>query len=142
MATLKPRITITLEPHVHEVLRRLSAAGGQSMSSLVTDFLDVAVPPMERMVVVLEEAARMPHKAREELRASVERAEATLLPALAAAADQTDLFIADATKAVRSGRASPAQRVKRGAPKGDSTPVPVTRGLGIKTAAKKGTKNG
>lgn len=108
------------------------------MSSLVTEFLDVAVPPMERMVVVLEQAAAMPHQTREELRASVERAEAKLLPALVAAAEQTDLFLAEAAKAVRSGRAQPAQRAARGAPKGEVTPVAVTRGSGSRKRTQKG----
>ena len=141
MSTLKPRITITLDPHVHEVLRRLSAAGGDSMSALVTGFLDVAIPPMERMVVILEKAKGMPERTKEEVRASLLRAEAKLLPAIAAATEQNDLFLAEvleAANAAGAGRsAARTGRVRSALP-----PVPVTRGVGQTKKGQKGGKSG
>lgn len=95
MPTVKPRITITLEPHSHEVLSRLSAASRQSMASIVTEILDTAIPSLERVVVVLERAANASQEVRDGVAAAVERAERELMPTLLAAAGQSDLFLAD-----------------------------------------------
>jgi hypothetical protein len=105
------------------------------MSSLVTNFLDVAIGPMERMVVVLEQAKHAPEKARAGLADAVARAEHKLLPALNDALAQQDIFLSEAAEAMkpataraavpRSGTAierRPAGRV--------STPVPLTGGSG------------
>jgi hypothetical protein len=131
MSTTKPRITITLEPQVYEVLRRLSAASGDSMSAIVTNFLDVAVPPMERMVVIMEQAKAIPDEAKESLRGAILRAEAQVLPAAAAVIDQADLFLADALSIAREAvpRGAATHRAER-SPEALTTPVPVTRGSG------------
>lgn len=134
MPTAKPRITITLEPHAYETLSRLSAAGGESMSSIVTQFVDLALPSLERVVLVLERARAAPQEARDGLVAAVERAERELMPAIEAALDQGDLFLAQVAAA---STPAPAQRgraaVALPSPKAAaavSTPVPVTRGSG------------
>jgi hypothetical protein len=136
MPTEKPRITISMEPHAYEVVRRLSAASGESMSRVVTQFLDVAVAPMERMVVVLEQAKAMPKETTEAVRASILRAEAKLLPkVMANIVEQNDLFLAEWAKpalAEGAGEAEPRTRPK----KRPSTPVPVTRGSGPRKVAK------
>jgi hypothetical protein len=151
MPTEKPRITITLEKRVYEVLRRLSAASGESMSSCVTQFLDVAIAPMERMVVVLEQAKVAPRETKEAVRASILRAEAKLLPGvIAAAVEQNDMFLAEwspeaieAREAILAGERRKAEGPKAAAerrpqaPERLVTPVPVTRGSGLRKAAKK-----
>ena len=139
MATLKPRITITLEPHVHEVLRRLSAAGGESMSAIVTSFLDVAVPPMERMVVIMEQAKTLPAETMEEVRGSILRAEAKLLPSVMALIDQSDLFFSEVGE-VTGPREAGAKRTELAARKA-LPPVPVTRGVGRTKQAKPGVNH-
>jgi hypothetical protein len=147
MPTAKPRITITLEPRTHEVLARLSAAGGDSMSALVTQFVDLAVPSMERLVVVLERARAAPEETRAGLAAAIDRAERNLMPALQAAVDQRDLFLADLeSKTGREAAAAgaPAQRGRRASRAGGgkgSTPVPVTRGSGRHTGGSAGRVN-
>ena len=138
MATLKPRITITLEPHAYEVVRRLSAAQGQSMSSLVTQFLDVATPQMERMVVLLERAKAAPEKAREDLRQALARAEANVLPVLLDVIQEQDMFLHEVGAELE---AEPAPRATAPAPrprKKATTPVPVTRGSGPAKRQKRG----
>ena len=140
MATNKPRITLSLEPHVYEVLRRMSAAGGNSMSSIVTGFLDVAVPALERMVVVMEAAKAAPEQTMQEVSDMVARAEARVLPAVAALADQADLFLAQEAALHRSRQAG--AEGARQAVSGGSTPVPVTRGSGTAKGRKSGVKHG
>jgi hypothetical protein len=54
MPTSKPRITVTLTKEQHAVLRRISAAGGQSMSSVISEFMLTAQPALERMAVALQ----------------------------------------------------------------------------------------
>ena len=129
MPTTKPRITLTLEPHVYEVLRRLSAASGDSMSEIVAEIVGVAVPSLERVVVVLERARAAPQEVRAGLAAAIDRAERQFLPAVRNALDHQDLFFADMEGATR-------------APKRRSTPGPVTRGSGTGKTRKKPTRRG
>ena len=57
--TNKPRITVTLTPEVHALLRRMSELTGNSQSSFVGDLLSQSSPVFSRMVEVLEAAERM-----------------------------------------------------------------------------------
>lgn len=99
------------------------------MSTLVTGFLDVAVPPMERMVVIMEQANSASEETKKEIRTSLLAAEARILPALSSAIEQSDLFLSDVARhsgaPAGGGGADPGGRSG-----GVSTPVPVTRGLG------------
>lgn len=149
MPTAKPRITVTLEPRAHEVLTRLSAAGGESMSSLITQLLYAALPSLERVVVVLERAQTAPKEALAGLTAAVERAERHLMPLIMDAQGMGDLFLDDMAATVEPGRsavpapkerARPAGRASSKKPKGD--PRLVTRGSGSPQRAGKGVKRG
>lgn len=55
MPTSKPRITITLTHHQHALLRKISDAGGQSMSGVVSEFMVVAEPTLERMAAAFQQ---------------------------------------------------------------------------------------
>ena len=55
MPTSKPRITVTLTEEQHAILRRISAGGGQSMSSVISEFMQMAQPALERMAVALQQ---------------------------------------------------------------------------------------
>lgn len=136
MPTAKPRITIMLEPRSYEVIKRLSAAGGESMSSIVAEFVNVALPSLERVVLVLERARAAPKEVSAGLRAAVERAERDMLPAMSDALGHYDLFMEEAEAATRPKRTRPA-RARSG---GSSTPVPVTRGSGTAKTLSPGPK--
>lgn len=147
MSTTKPRITVTLEPRAHEVLSRLSAAGGESMSQIVAGFVELAIPSLERVVVVLERAKAAPEEVRAGLSAALDRADRQLIPALTSALDQTDLFLADALQASAPQPAADASaprpaRGRRKAAARPSTPVPVTRGSGGPAKGGKGVRRG
>lgn len=55
MSTSKPRITVTLTEEQYAILRQISAAGGQSMSSVISEFMLMAQPALERMAVALQQ---------------------------------------------------------------------------------------
>lgn len=141
MATTKPRITVTLEPHAYEVVSRLSKANGESMSAIVTGLVDLAVPSFERVVVVLERAASASDEVKAGMRAALDRADRDVLPHMLAAAGQGDMFLAGLVAEGEAAPAAPgtalpsqapAEQPKRGRKVSaeGSTPVPVTRGSG------------
>lgn len=146
MPTKKPRITITLDQPTYETLSRLSTVGGDSMSEIVTGFLAVCVPSMERMVVVMEQANRAPEQAKAGLAAAIAKVEESILPAMALQLDQGDMFLSEVVNAAvtASGRAATTKETvpARSPP---STPGPVTRGSGTPRSYKlpaNGAKHG
>lgn len=49
MATNKPRITITLDQDIYDLLKSISSISGQPMSGIVSEFLDGARPVFKSM---------------------------------------------------------------------------------------------
>lgn len=133
MPTKKPRITVTFDQRAHEVLARLSAASGDSMSEIVAGFVEVALPSLERVVVVLERAKAVPEEARAGFAAAMQRGEQDLISAAQAAFGQLDLFLSG----VSGFLSGPVEAEGRG-----STPVPVTRGSGRSRKPAKGVQGG
>ena len=93
MPTIKPRIKLTLEQPRYDLLKRLAALQGASMSSLVTDILEEFYPVMERIAVVLEAAQQAQETSKQGLREAVAQAEAQLIPLAKATLSQFDLFM-------------------------------------------------
>lgn len=50
------RITVNLPDHEHGILQRLSAANGESMSSIVASLVEAVAPALERVAEVAEVA--------------------------------------------------------------------------------------
>jgi hypothetical protein len=94
MPTTKPRITVTLTDHQHEVLSRMSGLSRTSMSAIVVDMLDTALPMLERVVSMMQAAADAPQQVREGMVASFERAERDLLPQLNGMMGQLEMLLA------------------------------------------------
>jgi hypothetical protein len=67
MPTNNPRVQVTLTPALYAVLRRLSAATGNSMSALVAEFLQPNEAVFERMVTIIEAAATVRQDVRERI---------------------------------------------------------------------------
>ena len=59
-----PRLTITMRPGLHAMLRRLSELTGQSQSALIFELLDGAEPVLSRVIRLLEAA----NQAKDEMR--------------------------------------------------------------------------
>lgn len=141
MATSNPRITVTLTPAVHAVLRELSELGGQSQSSIVGELLESSLPVFERVVLALRAASTIQASAKAEIASGLERAQAKLetqMGLLLGEMDQTMKPLLDqAEKVIRRGPggATAGTRSARPpvAPKGLLglvTPVPLTGGSG------------
>lgn len=138
MATTKPRITISLNPHVYATIKRMSELGGQPMASIISEMLDSVHEPLMRTVALLDAAAQAPQQVKDGLRGSFEAVERDLYGVVGYSIGQVDWLINEMGKggaqaegrAIARGSASaPAGAKKRVKAKG-STPVPVTRGSG------------
>lgn len=103
MATDKPRITITLEPDQHEVLRRLAGLQGGSMSRIVSELLAEVTPVLERVCESLELAKRAQAGVRANLRRVAEEAEEDLRPLAEMARSQFDRFAVELQRLVAAG---------------------------------------
>lgn len=138
MSTIKPRVTVTLEPRAHEVLSRLSVAIGDSMSKIIAGFVDLAIPSLERLVVVLERAKTAPQEVRAGMAAALDRADAQLIPALLDSVGQADLWLDQMSELSKETRGA-AGAAGRGARRLGvlPTPGPVTRGSGRPEKAQK-----
>lgn len=122
MATTKPRITITLEPQRHELLRRLAEYQGVSMSHIVAELVESVSPVLERVCVAIENARKAQSGVRENLVRVAEESEKALMPHLEAAMGQLDIFLqqCDQAGAVEENEATGTgrdarKRARRGA---------------------------
>lgn len=140
MATSKPRITITLEPHRHELLRRLAAHQGVSMSSIVVDLLETVAPVLERVCVAIESAKKAQDSVRVNLVRMAEESEQAVQPLLAQAMGQLDIFLSACGDAAQSEGTPP--RGEDPTPQAATNPRPVTRGSGPKKKGKAASPKG
>src|SRR5574343_759481 len=120
MATSKPRITITLSPRQHEVLRGISEYGGQSMSAFVGELLEQSLPVLERMAESLRRIKSVQDEQRKRIADDLENAQAAMEPILDQVIDQYDLFCGKLEASV--GAIETDRRAGTGAP----TETPVT----------------
>lgn len=90
MATNKPRITISLDPHVYATLKRMSELGGQPMATIVSELLGTVHEPLMRTVAFLEAAAEAPKQVRDGLRQTFESVERDLYSMAGHTVDQID----------------------------------------------------
>ena len=121
MATKKPRIAITLEPHRYDLLKRLATLQGGSMAGLVGELMEVTFPVLERVCVALEAAKQASESSIEGMRIAADRAMAELQPMMDASMDQLDMFVSDYQKAVSDASAAVTESL---------SPRVVTRGSG------------
>lgn len=59
MPATNPRLTITMQPSLAAVLKRLSTLTGNSQSSLIGEFMGQAMPALERMATILDAAVKL-----------------------------------------------------------------------------------
>lgn len=121
MPTLKPRIAVTLDPRVHNVIERLADLRGISRGSLVAELLTAVYEPMTRTVAFLEAAQDAPNHVKDNLRRIAEQA-------------HDDLLRAAGPGAVAADRAMTREEQDEW-DFGEPTPVSVTRGSGVSAEA-------
>lgn len=140
MATTNPRITITLTPELHAVLRRLSSLTSNSQSAIVAELLTSSLPVFGRMCSVLEAASKLkeqglnaPQAVRDSLERAQEKLEQQLNLALETMEEGGRPLLEQAEKVGRRSGGAGGARSAGGAAapnRRPSTPVPVTRGSG------------
>jgi hypothetical protein len=141
MPTAKPRITITLTDHQHAVLSALSQLQKASMSSIIVDLIDTTLPVLERLSVVLSNAASAPQSVLDEIRKSAELAESDVSSLQSSAYSALDDLVSSSAGA---GSAS-ARTVPGDEPPTSNRGVRNSRFLvksGPISPMKKGEKNG
>jgi len=126
MPTAKPRITITLTEQQHHVLQSLSDLQGESMSGIVVDLLETALPVLERVGAILQAAKDAPASAKQKLRESLDMAEAGMLPMASGLINQLDL-LTEVAGGGATGTAAPPRATKPAAKKGK--PPSTNRGV-------------
>jgi len=94
MATSKPRHSITFEPADYDVLRRMAALEGSSVSKIVSELVGAVTPALSRAVDVMEAAARAHEDVHESLRRSAEEAEGPLLDVMQTSLDEFEAVMA------------------------------------------------
>lgn len=94
MATKKPRITVTLEQPIYEALRVLSDSSGQSISSIIVEFLCAACPVFERMAAISSRVREQQESERTRFRESLISVQNEIEPYAISSLDQMDLFLA------------------------------------------------
>lgn len=119
MATSNPRITITLQPAVHAVLKRISELTGTSQSAFVGELLENSMPVFGRMVTVLTMANEAQGKAKEDVRAGLETAQETIEQQLGLLLEQSEL---------PSELIGEAERIRRRRSAGGVAPRSASRG--------------
>lgn len=133
MPTPNPRITITLKPGMHALLRRISDLSGNSMSAMVSEFLEEAEPALERMAALLSAVESIKGDAeaqRKRITSNLSEAQSQMEQQLGLALSAMDEASAPILKeaerikrrAARAGRDASAARPDRGA-RGGSTPL-------------------
>lgn len=128
MATNKPRITVTLNPHVYASFKRMSELGGQSMSSLISELLDTIHEPFMRTVALMEAAAEAPQQVRDGLKDSFATVERDLYSMVGYTQAQIDWISHELMKGEGGGKASKCAAAPP--PSAPSNPHYVIRGSG------------
>ena len=112
MATQKPRITITITPRQHEVLRSISESSGQPMSAFLSEMLEVSMPTLERMATTFQKLKQAQSVERERYLQSMDDTQTVLEGIAQQAMGQFDLFMAAVEDSAVSPTApAPAERV-------------------------------
>lgn len=113
MPTLKPRVQVTLEPHTHEVIERLSILQGRTRGSIIAELLDSIAPTLGRTVALLEAAQAAPGEVKRGLRAVVEDVHQELIDVSGDLSAQLD-FILDSLGSEAAAGAVDPHLVTRG----------------------------
>lgn len=134
MATTKSRITVTLTQRQHEVLKSIAESGGATMSGMLGEFIESAMPTFERMAATFQQVRKANIIERSRIVEALSDAQTALEPIALAAAGQFDLFLGKLEDAAGIGVAE--ARSDTGAAVPAALPTPSTN-RGVTTSADK-----
>ena len=131
MPTLNPRITITLEPSVHAILRRLSQLTKESQSAIVSDLLSQSSPAFSKIITVLEAAQAASASMKASTAARLDEAQSTIeaqLGLVLGTLDDVSRPMLDEAEKVARRSAGPRQRAGRvsGPAVRSASPAPIS----------------
>lgn len=95
MPTAKPRIAVTLNPYVHETVKRLAELQGRSRGAVVADLLEAVHPPLMRTVALMEAARDAPEQVKQGLRGTIQEMERELQGSVGDGIRQMDYLLSD-----------------------------------------------
>jgi len=124
MPTIKPRITVTLSERQHAVLRSLSKNSGQSMSAYICEFLELALPTLERMAATMQALAQSRDGEMQRVREQLDEAQRVFEPVAMAVVAQADMFLERVELAAGAGGAGATN-----VPAAGASPPPTNRGV-------------
>jgi len=132
MATQKPRITVTLEPHVYEVLTTLSELQGSPRARIISELLESVTPVFERTCYVLQMAQKAKSGVNDDIRESLVRSEAKIQAMMDDAMGQFDIF-AESLSDPSTGADESERKAGRAAPpeSGSATTLPPHSNTGV-----------
>ena len=145
MPTENPRITITLTPSTHSLLRELSSLTGNSMSSTVGELLSGNEPVFERIVTVLRAAKEVQREGKQSMLDALNKAQGRIEEQLGLALEAMD----EGAKPVLVKAEEIRRRGRRGHPstgegsaRADEATPPSNRGVRSTTNPQKTAKSG
>jgi hypothetical protein len=109
MATTKPRLTITLNPHTYVVISELSRLQNKPKAHIITELLDTVVPVFERTAYLLQLANNATTGVNDDIRDSMERAEEKLRRMMDDAMGQMDMVSGLLSDSVDEGKQSASE---------------------------------
>lgn len=122
MATNKPRMTITLEPKVYAALKAFSDGTGQPMSQFITQVMDQALPALERLALIVQQAKRAQPEALEQIKANLSKIDRVAHRSLGSIETAFDLF-AEPPPALARARRSTRRPAAESAPSASCPPI-------------------
>lgn len=82
MATNKPRVTVTLDVELYEMLREMSRLSGDSLSRIVNDIIYTVAPTLMQVIEAGQRFEQLQGSVKDDVRRKLDEAEATIEPQL------------------------------------------------------------
>jgi hypothetical protein len=133
MATLNPRLTVTLKPSTYAQLEALSVLTGTSRSAFIADILEQSGPVFSRLIQVLTAAEQAKQASRQSMVSDLQNAQARIENQLG--------LVLDGFDTVTKGLFEEAETVKRRSRKSSLTPL-SNRGVRSPKVTTKVSKKG
>lgn len=133
MPTNKPRITITLEPEMHDTLRRLAKVQGRTISAVIREYLDAVEAPLERVASVLEALQRQKEKVEGEAKGVSERIAEDATQAERGATEMLEHLMAQMDMFVQSIEEEGGERRAEQSVSADASPRPPATNRGVRS---------